>query len=76
MFIEVGVWRILEAPLLAANHHPDNPVVAPGCLTEPTLVTLVFHAERTLRVLLLGIMGRRRNRLGVLFRLGQVNRNL
>ena len=76
MLVEVGVWRVLEAPLVAANHHPNDPVVTPGRLTDPALVTLVLHAESTLWVLLLGIMSRCRNRLRILFRLRQVNGDL
>ena len=76
MLIIIHIRRILEEPLTVVDRHRNNAVVAACRMIQPPCIALIFPAEQTLRI---GCLLRelcRRDRLGILLRLGQINRDI
>lgn len=72
----VYIRRILQKPGLSVNRYGDYPVILSGRVVDSACVPFIFPAE-----LASGIEGSRhvsgrRNGLGILFRLGKINRDI
>ena len=73
VLVIVDVGAVLEEPVLLIDGNGDDPVVLPGGMVEPSRVALVFPAKLALGITGLRCRLCRRDGLGVLLRLGEVN---
>ena len=75
MLIVINIRRILESPLFSIDLNGNNTVILSCRMIDPSCISFVFTAEQTLRIS--GLLHQLRccNRLGVLLRLGKVDRN-
>ena len=73
VLVVIDIGAVLHEPLAAADGHGNQAVVLAGRMVHPACVALVFGAEQALGVAGLRGVPRRRDGLGVLFRLAQVD---
>ena len=73
VLVVVDVGAVLEVPVAVVDGDGDDAVVLAGGMVHPAGVALVLHAELALGVGALGGELGRRNGLGVLFGLGEVD---
>ena len=76
VLIIINIRRILKEPLTVVDRHRNNAVVAACRMIQPPCIALIFPAEQTLWI---GCLLRelcRRDRLRILLRLGQINRDV
>ena len=76
VLVVIHVGRVLQKPLLSVQRQRNEPVRCPCRLGQTARKALVLSAERALRISGLLLRFRRGNRLGVLLRLGEVDRNV
>ena len=76
VLIVVHIWGILESPLTVIDGNGNDSVVIPGRMVGPPRIPHVLHAQLAFWIAALpGQLGRR-NGLWILFRFGQVYRNV
>ena len=73
VLVIVHIGRVLQKPGRAVDGNGDNPVVLPGGVVHPAGIPLVLRAQQTPGIGGGGQIPGRRNGLGVLLRLGQVD---
>ena len=76
VLIVIDIGRILEAPLAAVDRHRYDAVILSRRMVHPSRIALVLLAEKALRIAGLLCILRSSNRLGVLFGLGKVDRDV
>ena len=65
-----------KSPSAAVDRQRNDPVILTRRMIDTTCITLVFHTKQTFRIAALLCQPCRRNRFGVFFRLGQIDRNI
>ena len=73
VLIVIHIRRILEAPRAVVDGDGDDAVVLSGGMVYPARIALVLHAQLTLGIRALLRVSCRRDGLGILLRLGQVD---
>ena len=76
VLIIIHIGRILKSPSAAVDRQRNDPVILTCRMIDTTCITLVFHTKQTFRITALLCQPCRRNRFGVFFRLGQIDRNI
>ena len=73
MLVIINIGRILKAPAAFVDGHRNDPVILSGGMIHPACIPLVLPAQQALRITGLLCVSGRRDGLGILFRLGEVD---
>ena len=76
MLIVINVRTVLHVPLLPGKRQRKQPDVLSCRMIQSARITHILRAEKALRILLLLLVQSSRNRLGILLRLGKIDRNV
>ncbi len=76
MLVIIYIRGILESPSAVIDRNRNNSVILPCRMVQASRIPLVLHTEQTLGITDRFCILRRRNRLGILFRLGKVDGNV
>ena len=73
VLIVIHIRGILETPIAAVDGHRNDPVILSRRMIDAPRITLVLPAQKTFRIPALLCILSRRDRLGILLGLGEVN---
>ncbi len=76
VLIVIYIRRILESPIAVINSDRDDPVVLPCRMVQTSRVSFILHTEQALGITACLRILRRRDRLRILLRLRQIDRNI